>query len=98
MILVRNIFQLKFGKMKEAMTLWKEAETVLRSVGHSPSRITTDLSGQFYTLVIENTYDSLTAYDKANADMGGSKEWANWYQKFTPLVEVGRREIYSIVG
>jgi hypothetical protein len=98
MVLVRNIFQLKFGKMKEAMMLWKEAEGVLRAVGHSPSRITTDLSGQFYTMVVENVYDSVTSYDQANAEMAKSDAWSRWYQKFVPLVESGRREIHSIVG
>ena len=98
MILVRNIFQLKFGKMKEAMMLWKEAESVLRAVGHSPTRITTDLSGQFYVLVVENVYDSLAAYDQANAEMGKHDAWNRWYQKFVPLVESGRRELFTVVG
>jgi hypothetical protein len=98
MILVRNIFEVKFGKMKDAMTLWKDADTVLKAVGHVPSRITTDLSGKFYTLVVENTYDSLSAYDKANAEMGRHEEWHRWYQKFVPLVESGRRELHTIIN
>ena len=98
MILVRNIFEVKFGKMKDAMMLWKDADTLLKTVGHTPNRITTDLSGQFYTLVVESVYDSLTAYDKANAEMGRNGEWSKWYQKFVPLVESGRRELYTIVN
>jgi hypothetical protein len=98
MILVRNIFEVKFGKMKDAMTLWKDADSLLKAVGHKPQRIATDLSGKFYTLVVENVYDSLTEYDKANAEMGKRDEWNKWYQKFVPLVESGRRELYTIVN
>ena len=34
MILVRDIFQLKFGKAKEAIALWQEGKEIAREVGH----------------------------------------------------------------
>lgn len=97
MILVRNVFQLKFGKAKDAKELWKVGSAIAKKVGFGSSRAMTDLTGSFYTFVMENTFDSLSAYDKAMKDILGNNEWSSWYQKFIPLVESGRREIYTIL-
>lgn len=97
MILVRNVFQLEFGKAKEAKELWKEGSAIAKKVGYGSSRAMMDLTGPFYTFVMENTFESLSAYDKSLKDILGNKEWSNWYQKFAPLVESGRREIYTVL-
>ncbi len=55
MIVVRNVFNLKFGKAKEAK------------------------------------------YEKQSREMMTSPEFGDWYQRFTPLVESGSRQIYSVV-
>ena len=34
MILVRDIFQLKFGKAKDAIALWQEGKTIAQEIGH----------------------------------------------------------------
>jgi len=98
MILVRNVFQLKFGKAREATALMKENEALAKRHGNQSIRYLTDLSGPFYTLVMEMTFDSLAALEKSQSDMMGSKEFADWYQKFTPLVESGYRELFTVVG
>jgi hypothetical protein len=98
MIVVRNVFQLKFGKAKEAMVLIRESEAMMRRSGAAPTRYLTDVTGQFYTLVMEITYESLAAMEKAQKDVMGAKEFSEWYQRFIPLVESGHREIYSIMG
>lgn len=97
MILVRDIFQLKFGKAKDALTLWKEGAIILKKADINVNRILTDLTGQYYTMIMESTYDSLTAFDAAMHKESGSDEWKAFYQKFVPLVESGRREIFTIV-
>jgi hypothetical protein len=59
-------------------------------------RLLTDLSGPFYTLVLETTHKDLASLD---ADMRAEMSQAAfgaWYQKFIPLVESGSREIYTI--
>lgn len=53
MILVRNVFQLKFGKAREAAALIKENEALIKRHGGAPTRFLTDLTGPFYTLVME---------------------------------------------
>jgi len=44
MILVRNIFQLKFGKAREAKALIKENEALVKHHGNYPTRYLTDLT------------------------------------------------------
>ena len=98
MILVRNVFQLKFGKTREATAMMKENEALVKRHGNNPTRYLTDLSGPFYTLVMEITFDSLAALEKSQSEMMGSKEFSDWYQKFIPLVESGHRELFTVVG
>jgi hypothetical protein len=99
MILVRNVFQLKFGKAREAKALVKENESLHKKYGGGLSvRFLTDVTGQYYTFVSEMTYENLATFEKSSKDIMGSKEFGEWYQKFTPLVESGHREIFSIVG
>ena len=98
MILVRNVFRLKFGKAREAVALVKEMETMAKKHGGAPSRFLTDLTGEFYTLVMETSYENLGAMEKEQRDVMGKKEFSEWYQKFIPLVESGSREIFTIVS
>ena len=98
MILVRDIFQLKFGKARDAQMLWKEGASILRKADVNVSRVLTDLTGQYYTMVMESTYDSLSAFDAAMKSEMGSDDWRAFYQKFVPLVDSGRREIFTIVS
>ncbi len=96
MILMREVFQLKFGKAKEAKALWKEGTAIFKKAGHSV-RALTDLTGPFYTFVIEISFESLADFEKGLQDILGAEEWGKWYQKFSPLLESGRREFFTIV-
>jgi hypothetical protein len=99
MILVRDIFQLKFGKAKDAKALAKEGESILNKYGGgSTVRYLTDLTGPFYIFVMESTYENLAAFEKAMSETMGKKELGEWYQKFVPLIDSGRREIFTIVS
>lgn len=97
MIVVRNIFQLKFGKMREARDLWKEAAAIMRKHGFPETRLLTDLTGTFYTLVAESTYKDLSTYEESTQKELALAEFRSWYQRFVPLVESGQRELYSVV-
>jgi len=98
MILVRNVFRLKFGKSREAVALMKEGIAIQKKLvsGISP-RLLTDLSGDFYTLVLELTVPSLATLEATQTQIMSDKDWQAHYQKFVPLVESGHREIYTII-
>jgi hypothetical protein len=98
MIVVRNVFYLKFGKAREAVATMKDAVALSKKLTPELSaRVLTDVTGQFYTLVLELTTPSLTALEATQPRIMGDKEWQANYQKFIPLVESGHREIFTII-
>jgi len=97
MILVRDVFQLKFGKAKAAKALWKKGNVINRKLGYGPSRAMVDLVGTYYTFVLETTFKDLADYDRTLKKVMGVKAWGNWYKQFMPLIESGCREIYTIL-
>jgi hypothetical protein len=95
MILVRNIFQVKFGRMKEAKDLWKEGIKFVNPSNHP--RLLTDLTGPFYTLVLETTHKDAAALATDMQNEMSQAGFGAWYQKFIPLVDSGSREMFTIV-
>jgi hypothetical protein len=98
MILVRNVFRLKYGQAKPALALWKEGMALAKKANPtSASRLLTDLVGPSYTLVFEDTYKDLSSLERIAQSAMHGDEWRAWYQKFVPLVDSGCREIFTIV-
>ncbi|MFZ0455387.1 MAG: hypothetical protein WCE54_21825 [Ignavibacteriaceae bacterium] len=97
MLLVRDVFQLKFGKAKDAKEVWKEGVKINKEFSNIPFRILTDLTGKAYTLVLETKFDSLAVYENSMKDLMSGAEWKSWYARFIPLVESSYREIFTIV-
>ena len=102
MILVRNVFQVKFGQAREALALWKEGAALGAKLGGGAmarSRILTDVSGvPFYTLVFETEHESLAAYESAARELMANPEWHAWYAKVSPLLAGGHREVLTIAS
>jgi hypothetical protein len=100
MIVVRNVFRLKFGKAREAVALMKEGLAIQKravtGVDFS-TRMMTDVTGPFYTLVLELTLPNLSSLETYTPKLFADKDWQAYYQKLTPLVESGYREILTIV-
>jgi hypothetical protein len=97
MILVREIFQVKYGRMKEVKELMKEMTKIAPAQPDTNSRVLTDLTGPHYTLVMERTHKDLASYEKDSQTGMSQPGFAAWYQKFTALVDSGRREIFTIL-
>ena len=98
MIVVRNVFRLRFGKSKEAVALLKEGIAIQRRAGvEMKQRIMTDLVGTFYTLVLELTVSNMAELEANMPKALGDKDWQTNYQKFSALVESGYREIFTLI-
>jgi hypothetical protein len=99
MILVRNVFQLKFGQAREAVAAWKEGMAIADRAGVGGRyRLLTDLAGpNFYTLVLEGTYASLAEFEQSSQALMSNAAWKAWYPRATALSEGGHREILNIV-
>ena len=96
MILVRDVFQAKFGKGGELVALFQEARR--QGLSMYGERILTDASGPFYTVVLETTTESLAGWEKRIAEIFARPEFGAWFARMTPLVESGRREFYNVEG
>src|SRR5436309_15858466 len=98
MIVVRDIFQLKFGQSKEANALWKQGLAMMSAIANGRARLLTDVAGApYYSLILESTWDSLAQWEQATKGMRANPEWQKWYPKVVALTESGRREILSIL-
>ena len=78
MIVIRNVFRLKFGKAKEAVALLKEGVAIQKRAGATfQSRILTDITGPFYTLVLEITVPNLGSFEtEAGRTVGPQRDEA----------------------
>jgi len=97
MILVREVFQVKYGKMKDAKGLIKEMIGMMPAPADGPTRLLTDLVGQYYTLIMEMTHKDLAAFETSMSAEMSNPAFGALYQKFVPLIDSGRREIFTIV-
>jgi len=98
MIVVRNVFHLKFGKAREAVAAMKEGVAIQKRLGVDVNqRLLTDLTGSFYTLVLELTLPSLAALETTLSKVMSDKDFNANYEKLVPLVESGHREIFNVV-
>ena len=94
MIVVRDVFQAKYGLGGELVALIKEA----REKWTTPyaSRILTDASGPFFTVVTETEFESLAVWEQAAGEYYAMPEFRDWFERMRPLIDSGRREFYNI--
>lgn len=97
MILVRDIFHLKFGKAREAKELLKGIAEVSAKIGFKFGKVMTDLTGRSYTMVMETEFESLSDFENEIKTVFSNKDWQKWYKDFLPLVDNSYREIYTVL-
>jgi hypothetical protein len=90
-------FQLHFGKAREAIRLLKEMREFERSKGYPASRVLADVTGTYYTLVMESEYEKLADLETALTDISKDSEGRVNYERFIPLVREGRREVFRVI-
>ena len=96
MILVREVFQAKYGQGDSMVALFKEAQG--NWLGEMPSRLLVDLSGKFFTFIVEIEVASLAEWEGRMAQLFATPETADWFARMTNFVESGPREFYTIAG
>lgn len=97
MILVREVFHVDPDHMKEAKELAKDMRGLEAKLGLAPSRLYTDLAGEYYTLVMESEHAGLGDFERRLAQTFAHPEWQAAYPRFRRLLRGGRREIYSVI-
>lgn len=94
MLVVRDVFQAKYGKGDELAALFKEARKEWSP--NYADRILTDVGGSFFTVVVETEVDSLAVWEQRTDELFDQPEFDEWFDRMTPLVESGRREFYNL--
>src|SRR5437016_4489082 len=100
MIVVRDIFHLKFGKSKEATALWKQGMAIAKRAGYGAGniRLLTDLAGgPYYTLIMETMHESVSQWEKASQAIRADAQWQAWYPQVAQYTDRGHREILSVI-
>jgi hypothetical protein len=96
MVLVRHVFQIKWGKVHEVVAALKESQGVMEERHGVRSRILTDLSGPFHTVVQEIEVPSLGEWEKGRAEAFADPELQKRMARTEGLIESGRAEFYTI--
>ena len=100
MVVIRNVFRLKFGQAKQALPILKDGLSIQQRLAAGTdvsARLLTDVAGPFYTVVLELTVPSLASMETTAPRMMGDPEWQANYQKIGSLVESGYREVFTLV-
>jgi hypothetical protein len=95
MILVRQVFHAKYGRGDELVALFKQ---VLQQLPGTRGRLLTDLSGQFFTLVVELEAASLGEWEKGFGEAMRDQSMGEIFGKTIDLIDSGHREFYTIVS
>jgi hypothetical protein len=95
MILVRYVFQVKWGKVHEVLEAFKQGEEVMGE-RYGRFRILTDLTGQFNTVVQEVEVESLAEWEGGRAELFAKPEFQKMMADTAGLFESGRVEFYTI--
>ena len=95
MIVVRNVFQAKYGRGDELVAILKGAQAIWPEM--SFDRILTDASGPLFTVVTETEVESLAAREENIEQVMQNVEFGEWFGRTLPLVESGSRQFYNIV-
>ena len=98
MIVVRNVFQAKFGRAGELAQAMAESMRQPTGTPGAPSawRVLTDLSGPFDTVVLEVEGESLAGWEQRRREMFASPEFQANFARAAELMASGRNELYTI--
>ena len=99
MIQVRDVLQVKFGSIDQAVELFTNPET--EAPYSSPEyqlNILSDVSGPMYTLVNEFVVPSLSEYESTREQSFERPGFENWFRQFQLFVEGGKREFFNVEG
>ena len=98
MIVVRYVFQAKFGRgdalVKALQQSGRELESQFAQV--RGARVLTDLSGPFFTVVNELTFDSLAVWEEARPALFAQPAFQAMMQQIGDAIESGRTELYTL--
>lgn len=95
MILVRDVFQVKFGHMDKVLAAL-EAARQNNPDRSGIGRVLTDVSGNMFTLIFESKAESVDAHRERMLEAFEDPEMAKAMAEIGQYFESGRREYFNI--
>ncbi|HMQ06002.1 MAG TPA: hypothetical protein PKC30_01820 [Saprospiraceae bacterium] len=102
MMIERNVFRIRFGRMKEAKAIWLEiirtinVDTQDRKDKEVKVRMLTDITGPSYILVIESELRDFIHIGFQKYQWLTNNRVSKLYQQFTEICESSERTLYHI--
>jgi len=96
MLIERNEFRIKFGKMKEAKAIWMEICQAIKSDKDIRCRMLTDITGPAYTLVVETELRDFIHIGLNTYKWMINKQITELYGQFTELCDGSNRTLYHV--
>ena len=96
MIVIRNVFKCKPGQAKELVKTMKAAMPLMREAGVRNSRLMSDISATFWTVVLETEVESLEEWEKQFQIYSSRPEIQNAMKGYMDFVEGGHREVWKV--
>lgn len=96
-ILIRDVFQCKYGESEKLEDLFKQALPWFKEHGMTSFMLMEDLSGEFFTMVTEYRAESLGAWERDRDKVFSDQRFGPWFEEMKKVVESGRREFWNIV-
>ena len=103
MLLVREVFHCKPGKVRALVEKFQAMSRLSEKAGGPKTRVMTDFcAGRYWTLVAEMEVASMAEFEKlrqgTGQDAAAMKEMEKAMAGYHDLVESGHREVYKIEG
>lgn len=96
MILVRITFQAKYGQAGRLVQHYKEHRQEFERRFNVPTRVLTDISGAFDTVVLEQEVESVDQYQQMLQRTFADQEAMKLFGPMGELIASGRRDFYTI--
>lgn len=100
MIQIRDVLQVKFGKIDQAVELFTQLSRPVseRVVMGQHFEVLTDITGEMYTLVNAFVVQSMAEFNAMREKQFTQPEFERWFKQYQLYVEGGRREYYTLEG
>lgn len=100
MVLVRDTFRIRFGKIDPAVEhfvrLSREYSTIFGGVGGMRFELLTDVSGPMYTIYENTIFPSIQEWEDGLQTLFASPLFQEWFKDWKQYVEDGSREFFHI--
>jgi hypothetical protein len=98
MVQVRDVYQLKFGRIDQAVNLFQRMPAVAGRIGDLAynQAALTDISGPMYTFVSELLVPSLGHWEAGRTKVFDRPGFDEWFREFQLIVQTGHQDFYTL--